>query len=49
MARDKKKEKEKDKDVYNKDGKYYCSDCHVEVPMKKACPVCNKEIDWDRI
>ena len=51
MARDKKKGKKKGKnaDVYNRDWKYYCSDCHVEVPMKQACPSCSKEIDWDRV
>ena len=28
--------------------KYVCEECHSEVPIKQACPVCKKEIDWER-
>lgn len=29
--------------------KYVCNECHSEVPVKQACPVCKKEIDWERV
>ena len=29
--------------------KYFCKECGSEVPLKKPCPVCKKEIDWDRV
>ena len=47
MKKDKKPKK--DKEVYKKGEKYHCVECHSEVPIKKACPTCGKEIDWDRI
>jgi uncharacterized paraquat-inducible protein A len=37
------------KEIYKKDGKYYCAECHAELPFKNPCPVCKKQIDWDRI
>ena len=37
------------KKVYEKHGKYYCTECHSELPVKKSCPICKKEIDWERI
>lgn len=36
-------------DIYKKGDRYYCSECHSELPVKQACPVCHKELDWDRI
>jgi hypothetical protein len=35
--------------VYQKGDKYYCSECHQEVPVKQVCHTCKKEIDWDRV
>jgi hypothetical protein len=35
--------------IYEVDGVYHCSECHCEVPVKQMCPICKKEIDWDRI
>jgi hypothetical protein len=35
--------------VYKEGVKYHCAECHQELPVKKACPVCKKEIDWDRV
>jgi primosomal protein N' len=29
--------------------KYVCEECQAEVPIRQACPVCKKEIDWDRV
>jgi hypothetical protein len=36
-------------EIYQKGEKYYCAECHSELPVKQACPVCHKELDWDRI
>jgi hypothetical protein len=36
-------------EIYQKGEKYYCAECHHELPIKQACPVCQKELDWDRI
>ncbi|MBN1191941.1 MAG: hypothetical protein JXA46_19470 [Dehalococcoidales bacterium] len=36
-------------EIYKKGDKYYCAECHSELPVKQACPVCHKELDWDRI
>lgn len=35
--------------VLKKGEKYYCTECHSEIPIKKSCPICKKELDWDRI
>ncbi len=48
MAEDKAKGKGKGLGVYKVGGKYHCEECHQKVPVKQACPVCKKEIDWDR-
>jgi len=37
------------KDIYKKGDKYFCAECHSELPVKQSCPVCKKELDWDRI
>jgi hypothetical protein len=34
--------------IYSKGGKYYCAECHRELPMRQSCPNCHLEIDWDR-
>ena len=36
-------------EIYKKGDNYYCAECHSELPIKQPCPVCRKEIDWDRI
>ncbi len=35
--------------VIKKGDKYYCPECHAEIPVKQACHTCGKEIDWDRV
>ena len=35
--------------VYRVGEKYHCEECHQEVPIKQACPICKKEIDWERV
>ena len=35
-------------EIYKKGDKYYCAECQSELPYRKSCPVCKKEIDWDR-
>lgn len=49
MAKDKDIEKGKGLGVYKDGEKYRCEECHQEVPIKQACPICKKEIDWDRV
>lgn len=34
--------------IYSKGGKYYCAECHSELPMHQSCPNCHMEIDWNR-
>jgi hypothetical protein len=34
--------------IYSKGGKYYCAECHRELPVRQSCPSCHLEIDWDR-
>ena len=36
-------------EIYKKGEKYYCAECHHELPIKQSCPICQKELDWDRI
>ena len=36
-------------EIHKTGGKYYCPECHSELPVKQACPGCGKELDWDRI
>lgn len=45
MFKDKKR---KSYGVKRVEDKYICEECHAEVPIKQGCPVCKKEIDWDR-
>ena len=26
-----------------------CAECQSELPVRKSCPNCNKEIDWERL
>ncbi len=35
--------------VYQEDGKYYCAECARELPIRQPCPICKKEIDWDKV
>jgi primosomal protein N' len=48
MAKKKAKCKGKGLGVYRVGEKYHCEECHQEVPIKQACPICKKEVDWDR-
>jgi hypothetical protein len=36
-------------EIYKKGEKYYCAECHSELPVKQPCPSCHKSLDWDRI
>jgi hypothetical protein len=36
-------------EIYKKGEKYYCAECHSELPIKQACSTCKKELDWDRM
>lgn len=36
-------------EIYKQDDKYYCAECHSELPIKQDCPICKKKLDWDRI
>jgi hypothetical protein len=36
-------------EIYKKGERYYCAECHSELPLKQACPTCHKELDWDRV
>jgi hypothetical protein len=35
--------------IYRKGDKYYCAECHSELPFHKDCPACRAHIEWDRI
>jgi hypothetical protein len=37
------------KAIYSKGDKYYCAECHSELPMHTDCPSCHAHIDWDRV
>ena len=36
-------------ELYRKGDKYYCAECHAELPIHKDCPNCQAHIDWDRV
>jgi hypothetical protein len=42
-------EYERGNKILKKGDKYYCSECHAEVPIHKSCPTCHLHIDWDRV
>jgi hypothetical protein len=35
--------------IYQKGEKYYCAECHHELPIKQDCPGCHQELDWERV
>jgi hypothetical protein len=35
--------------IYKKGDKYYCAECHSELPMHQDCPTCHIHIDWEQI
>jgi len=35
--------------IYKKGDKYYCAECHSQLPYMQSCPTCHKEIDWARV
>jgi hypothetical protein len=34
--------------IYHEGDKYYCAECHSELPVYQSCPNCHIQIDWDR-
>jgi hypothetical protein len=34
--------------IYRDGDKYYCGECHSELPMRESCPSCRLVVDWDR-
>ena len=36
-------------EIYRKGNKYYCAECHSELPIHQSCPTCHKHIDWDQV
>jgi len=47
MAKEKKRQE--GTDVYLENDKYICKECNTELPLRQPCPVCKKEVDWDRV
>jgi hypothetical protein len=43
------KSQEEAAQIYRRGEKYYCAECHSELPLKQSCPKCHKELDWDRL
>jgi hypothetical protein len=35
--------------ILKKGDKYYCAECHSELPIHHDCPGCHAHIDWDRV
>ena len=35
--------------IYKKGDRYYCAECHSELPIHTDCPSCHAHLDWDRI
>jgi hypothetical protein len=35
--------------IYRKGDKYYCAECHSELPIHTDCPSCHAHIDWERL
>lgn len=35
--------------IYSKGDKYYCAECHSELPVRQPCPNCHAEIDWNQV
>jgi rubrerythrin len=35
--------------ILKKGDKYYCAECHSEIPMHKDCPTCHAHVEWDRV
>ncbi len=35
--------------IYKQGDKYYCAECHSELPLHTDCPSCHAHLDWDRI
>ena len=36
-------------EILKKGDKYYCAECHSELPLHTDCPSCHAHIDWDRL
>jgi hypothetical protein len=35
--------------IYKKGDKYYCAECHSQLPLEQDCPTCHAHIDWARL
>jgi hypothetical protein len=35
--------------IFKKGDRYYCAECHSELPLHRDCPSCHAHIDWDRL
>ncbi len=35
--------------IFKQGNKYYCAECHSELPLHQDCPSCHAHVDWDRI
>jgi hypothetical protein len=35
--------------ILKKGDKYYCAECHTELPIHQDCPTCHIHIDWNRV
>ncbi len=47
MSKD--KGKSDDLGVYKVGDKYFCKECNTELPLRQSCPICKKEVDWERV
>ena len=46
--KDKKSRVETKYGIYYAGGKYHCDDCDHELNVEENCPVCHKQVDWDK-
>lgn len=44
-----KEQKRKSYGIKKVEDKYICEECQSEVPIRKPCPTCKKEIDSNNI
>jgi len=34
--------------VSEEDGRYFCTECHYEIPVGEDCPGCKRHVNWDK-
>jgi Zn finger protein HypA/HybF involved in hydrogenase expression len=34
--------------VSEENGRFYCTECHSEVPLDEDCPECKRHVNWDK-